>query len=45
MTDDDFISCTQHQQNAANQMEHLNKYNGEADLGIISQIEDSKNSS
>ena len=45
MTDDDFISCTQHHQNATNQMEHLDKYNGEADSRIISQIEDSKNSS
>lgn len=45
MTDDNFISCTQHHQNATNHMEHLDKHIEEADLRIIPHIEDSIKSS
>ena len=31
MADDNFMSCTQHQQNATNQMEHLDKHIEEAE--------------
>ena len=41
LASDDSISCTHHQQNSTNQMEHVGKYFGEADLTVILNIESS----